>query len=238
MIPKVIHYCWFGRGEMPPLALDCIASWHKHMPEYGYVLWNEDNFDVNSVPYTKEAYESGKYAFVSDYVRLHALATQGGIYMDVDFEVYRPFDDLLVNDAFAGFEGSKHSPLMMGVIASKPGGAWVSEQLSRYSGRHFLTDDGKPDLTTNVEFVTAGMLAKGFKPDGKMQSYEDLTVYPVDRFCPMQTTGEYFRTGNTYCEHKGLHSWSGKGGWKMTLRKIIGRKAMTRLIKFKRYIAG
>ena len=89
MIPKKIHYCWFGRGEMPELAKECIASWHKYMPDYEYKLWNEDNFDVNAVPYTKEAYEVRKFAFVSDYVRLWALEREGGIYMDVDFEVNR-----------------------------------------------------------------------------------------------------------------------------------------------------
>ena len=74
MIPKKIHYCWFGRNEMPQLALDCIASWHKYMPDWEYKLWNEDNFDINAVPYVKEAYEAKKYAFVSDYVRLYSHA--------------------------------------------------------------------------------------------------------------------------------------------------------------------
>ena len=89
MIPKIIHYCWFGRGEMPQLALDCIASWHKYMPDWEYRLWNEDNFNVNSAPYTKEAYEAKKFAFVSDYVRLMALESEGGLYLDVDFEIYK-----------------------------------------------------------------------------------------------------------------------------------------------------
>ena len=100
MIPKTIHYCWFGKSEMPELAKKCIASWHKYMPEYEYKLWNEDNFDVYSVPYTKEAYDVKKYAFVSDYVRLYALNKEGGIYLDVDFEVFKSFEDLLHWDAF------------------------------------------------------------------------------------------------------------------------------------------
>ena len=103
MIPKTIHYCWFGQSEMPELAQKCIASWHKYMPEYEYKLWNEDNFDVYSVPYTKEAYDCKKYAFVSDYVRLYALDKEGGIYLDVDFEVFKSFEDLLHWGAFAGF---------------------------------------------------------------------------------------------------------------------------------------
>ena len=80
---------------MPQVAKDCIASWHEHMPDWEYKLWNEDNFDVDQMPYTKEAYDAKKFAFVSDYVRLLALYNEGGLYMDVDFEVFNPFDDLL-----------------------------------------------------------------------------------------------------------------------------------------------
>ena len=105
MIPKIIHYCWFGRGEMPELVHTCIASWHTHMPDWEYRLWSEDNFDIAAAPqYVREAYEAKKYAFVSDYVRLWALEKEGGLYMDVDFEVYKPFDDLMEQyAAFAGY---------------------------------------------------------------------------------------------------------------------------------------
>lgn len=235
MIPKTIHYCWFGRGEMPQLALDCIASWHKHMPDWEYKLWNEDNFDVNSTLYTKEAYDAGKMAFVSDYVRLWALEKEGGLYMDVDFEVYKPFDDLLKYPAFAGIEGSKRQPVMMGVCASEPHGQWVTEMLEAYQDRHFLKADGTADLTTNVQFITALMAANGFRQDGMEQDYKDLHVFPVDYFSPRHTTGEYIRTENTYCEHKGLASWSEKKkGWKGAVLSLIGQKNMTILIKLKR----
>ena len=162
MIPKKIHYCWFGKGEMPELALKCIESWHRCMPDYEFKLWNEERFDVESIPYTKEAYEARKFAFVSDYVRLLALEQEGGVYMDVDFETYKAFDDLLTWKSFAGFEGSKHSPLMMGVIASEAHGEWVTEMLEAYQGRHFLNADGTPDLTTNVQFISAIMRNNGF----------------------------------------------------------------------------
>jgi hypothetical protein len=208
MIPKIIHYCWFGKGPMPDLAVRCIESWHKYMPDWEYVLWNEDNFDVDSYPYAREAYEAKKYAFVSDVARLKALKEQGGVYFDVDFEVYKPFDDLLHHEAFAGFEGSKHHPVMMGVLGSVPEGDWVSGQLKRYENRHFILD-GKPDLTTNVRFVTDGMMAHGFVPDGREQDCMGMHIYPVDYFCPRLTTGEYRRTDNTYCEQKGdASSWA------------------------------
>lgn len=238
MIPNKIHYCWFGRGEMPQLVKDCIASWHRYMPDWEYKLWNEDAFDVASTAYTREAYQAGKYAFVSDYVRLVALEREGGVYMDVDFEVYKPFDDLLGHHAFAGFEGSKHQPVMMGVCASEAHGEWVNQMLEAYKDRRFIVD-GKPDLTTNVQFITSIMAAHGFRQDGLEQDYKDLHVFPVDYFSPRQTTGEYFRTENTYCEHKGLSSWdSQEKGWKRVLRRVLGQRTMIRFIKLKRKLLG
>ena len=150
MIPKTIHYCWFGRGEMPQLAKDCIASWHRHMPDWDYKLWNEDNFDVDSIPYTREAYAARKYAFVTDYVRLYALSTEGGVYMDTDVEILKPLDDLLHLSAFTGYEGSKHKPPVTGLMASEAGGQWVEEQLHAYDGLHFRRDDGILDTTTGA----------------------------------------------------------------------------------------
>lgn len=239
MIPKKIHYCWFGRSEMPQLALDCIASWHKYMPDWEYKLWNEDNFDINAVPYVKEAYEAKKYAFVSDYVRLYALYNEGGVYFDVDFEVYKSFDSLLHWEAFAGFEGSKYSPLMMGVLASKPYGLWVKEQLGHYQERHFMNEDGSLDLTTNVKFVSERMREQGFVQNGVEQDYKDLHIFPVEYFSPRNTMGQYIRTENTYCDHLGLGSWMGENvGWKVKIRKLIGQSNMTRLIKLKRKLLG
>lgn len=239
MIPKIIHYCWFGRGEMPQLAKDCIASWHKYMPDWEYVLWNEDNFDVNSVPYTKEAYEAKKYAFVSDYVRLWALERVGGVYLDADVEVFKAFDDLLDNRAFAGFEGSKYLPVGTCVMATEANGEWVSEMLKAYLERHFLKEDGSLDLITNVQFISAIMQEGGFRQDGKEQYYKDLLVFPVEYFCPRQTTGEYFRTENTYCDHLGLGSWvDSKKSWKAKFGKLVGARNMVCLIKIKRKLLG
>lgn len=239
MIPHIIHYCWFGGSEMPQVAKNCIESWHKYMPSWEYMLWNEDNFDVNICPYTREAYQSKKYAFVSDYVRLWALNQYGGIYLDTDVEVFRALDPLLDNRAFAGFEGSKHKPIGTCILASVSHGQWISEQLGEYQDRHFMSDDGVLDMTTNVQFMTSRMIQKGFISNGKEQDYLDLHVYPVDYFSPRHTTGEYVRTSNTFCEHKGLASWSNeRGGWKMGVRRIVGPQVMTKLIKLKRSLLG
>ncbi len=237
MIPKIIHYCWFGRGPMPELAQHCIESWHHYMPDYEYKLWNEDNFDINEYPYAKEAYEFKKFAFVSDVARLKALNECGGIYLDVDFKVYKRFDDLLDHSAFAGIEGSKYNPVMMGVIASESGGKWVREQLDRYRDRHFLID-GKPDLTTNVKFVSDYMCQNGFVCDGSEQDYKDLHVFPLEYFCPRLTTGEYNKTENTYCEHLGrVSSWTG-GSMKSRVLGLLPASWRTRLILLKRRIFG
>ena len=239
MIPKIIHYCWFGRGEMPQSAKDCIASWHKYMPDWEYICWNEYNFDVNSVTYTKEAYEAKKYAFVSDYVRLWALEQEGGVYFDTDVNVFKSFDDLLHYKAFAGFEGSKYLPMGTCVMATEAHGVWVTEQLEAYKGRHFVNEDDSFDMTTNVQFITKKMCEQGFLQNGKEQDFKDLHVFPVDYFCPRQTTGEYFCTENTYCEHQGLGSWmDNEGGWKYSIEKIVGQRNMTRLIKLKRKLFG
>ena len=240
MIPKKIHYCWFGRGEMPQLAKDCIASWHKHMPDWEYKLWDEDNFDVNCIPYTAEAYAAKKYAFVTDYVRLYALLSEGGVYMDTDVEIIKPLDDLLHLKAFTGYEGSKHKPPVTGLMASEPDGEWVTEQLNDYVDAHFIKDDGSMDTTTNTQRISRIMMSHGFIPDGTLKQYKDLTVFPTDYFCPHQTTGEYLRTENTYCDHHFMGSWNDIKGRGMTglIRKMIGSKGMISLIKLKRKIIG
>lgn len=239
MIPKTIHYCWFGRGVMPVQAKRCIASWHKFMPDWEYKLWNEDNVDLAMNDYAKEAYEVHKFAFVSDYVRLWALESEGGIYLDTDVEVFKPFDGLLGYRAFAGFEGSKHLPMGTCVMASEAHGIWVSEQLEAYRDRHFMKANGTLDMTTNVQFITAKMSEGGFVQNGIEQDYKDLHVFPVEYFSPRHTTGEYLRTENTYCDHLGMGTWDDKeGDWRAKVGKIVGQENMTRLIKLKRHILG
>lgn len=237
MIPRIIHYCWFGRGGMPELAKKCIASWHKHMPDYEYKLWNEDNFDVSVVPYTMEAYAARKFAFVTDYVRLWALYTEGGVYMDTDVEVLKPLDDLLHLSAFTGYEGSKTQPPVTGLMASASGGEWVKEQLESYTETHFLKEDGSFDLTTNTIRISSIMRNNGFVQDGQYHVYKDLHVFPTDYFCPRQTTGEFLLTENTYCDHHFMGTWNDNCGGDL-LQKLFGQKNLTHLIKLKRKLFG
>lgn len=238
MIPKKIHYCWFGRGEMPQAAKDCMASWKKFMPDWEYKLWNEDNFDVHCNAYCSEAYKAGKYAFVSDVARLKALHDEGGLYLDTDVEVFRSFEPLLHHHAFAGFEGCKRVLVATCVMASEPGTEWVKEQLSYYNDRHFILPNGSQDHTTNVLYMTTRMRENGFVQNGKEQDYKDLHVFPVDYFSPRHTTGEYIRTENTYSDHLGMGSWTDRNGLIHKFAALVGPNNMTRIIKLKRKLLG
>lgn len=237
MIPKIVHYCWFGRGAMPELAQRCIESWHKYLPDYEYKLWNEDNFNLHLNSYVEEAYQANKFAFVTDYVRLYALFTEGGIYMDTDVEVLKPFDDLLSLPGFTGYEGSKYLPPVTGIMASEAGNLWVKEQLDSYIDAHFINSDGTLDTKTNTTRISEIMRKGGFVQDGKKQVYKDMHIFPVDYFCPRQTTGELLFTENTYCDHHFMGSWANSKKQSFLLR-IIGPRNLTKLIKLKRILLG
>jgi len=189
MIPHIIHYCWIGGAPLPLLAEECIASWKKHMPSWQIKRWDESNFDISAAPlYVRQAYEARKFAFVSDYVRLWVLEQYGGLYMDVDFEVFRPFDNLMNKyPAFAGYEGSKRKPVMQGVIASEPHGAWVQDMLQTYQFREFIRVDGSLDLTPNTSFFTDRLEAQGFVADGKEKDFflNDASMMPNEPLCSM-----------------------------------------------------
>ncbi|MBQ6649361.1 MAG: glycosyl transferase [Muribaculaceae bacterium] len=207
MIPKVIHYCWFGRGEKPELAKKCIASWCKFLPDYEIKEWNENNFDINCNQYVKEAYESRKFAFVTDYVRLYAIYTEGGVYMDTDVEVLKTFDSFLHHHAFSGFETDGNVPT--GMMAGEKGSIWAKDLLNDYSNRKFIQDDGTFDMRTNTEVITSYMLSKGLIQNNTYQDFPGLcTMYPSDFFCPKDhRTGKIKCTKNTVCIHHFAGSW-------------------------------
>lgn len=249
MIPKIIHYIWLGGKPLPELAEQCIASWQKYMPDWQIMRWDEttlkkSNCWLQQMPlYVQQAYAARKFAFVSDYIRLWALEQYGGLYMDVDFLVFRPFDDLMDKyPAFAGYEGSKRQPVMQGVIASEPHGAWVRDMLATYNTRTFIKEDGSYDMTPNTacftdRLETEGFVADGVEKDVYVNNVFFLHVFPVYYFCPVLTTGEDLRTSVTYCEHKGVSSWAQKT-WKAKLLDFFGPQWRTRLIKLKRRIMG
>lgn len=206
MIPKKIHYCWFGRNPLPKLAKKCINSWKKYCPDYEIIEWNEDNFEINCCEYVKEAYENKKYAFVTDYVRLYVMYTYGGIYMDTDVELVKNLDGFLSHEGFSGFEDDIYIPT--GIMAGEKGFGLFNDLLLYYNGKHFVNENGDYDTTTNVITITKLLTEKGFIPNGKYQVIDGFALYPRDYFCPYDdATGKMYDSKNTVAIHWFNKSW-------------------------------
>jgi len=207
-IPRVIHYCWFGSRPHPPSVVRCMDSWRRHLSDYRIIEWNETNFDVDVSDYTREAYAAGKYAFVTDYVRLKVLFDHGGIYMDTDVEVVKKLDPFLNHDAFSGFEDEASIPTA--VMGSRAGNEWIRVLLADYDGRHFTQQDGTHDLMTNVARITETTRARyAISLDNTLQDVPGVvTLYPKDFFCPKSyRTGIIGRTPNTHAIHHFAGTW-------------------------------
>lgn len=207
MIPKVINYCWFGRGEKSDVIKFCIDSWKKFCPDFQIVEWNEDNFDFSICKYAKEAYEEKKWAFVADYARIKIMLDYGGIYMDTDVELIKNIDALLKNDAFMGFEEGLgiNSGLIMGSI---PNHEFIKIQEELYRVYSFKTNKGY-NTKTCVEYTTELLMSFGLIKENKIQTVKGVTIYPIDFFCPLNMkTGELKITENTYSIHKYEGSWA------------------------------
>lgn len=206
-IPKIIHYCWFGKQPKPNDIERYIARWKSIMPDYRFIEWNEDNYSLETaISYVKEAYEHGKWAFVSDYVRLHALYIYGGIYLDTDVEVFRRFDDLLDQSAFFGFESKDYlTTAVMGVAADCP---LMQQLMDEYAQRRFVRRDGSLDMETMNVVVTRLMTDRGLVLDGKEQRIGDMTVYPQSYFSANDFINifEKFKSG-AYGYHHCKASW-------------------------------
>ena len=217
MIPKIIHYCWFGGKEKPEDVLKMIASWKKHCPDYEIKEWNETNFNIHLNRYTEEAYQQKKWAFVSDVARLWALVHEGGIYMDTDVEVIRPLDNLLANKAFIGFEGTQW--IGTNLMGTEPHNAFLQAFLEDYNHRNFTNQDGTLNQTTNVEEITSRFLTQhNLVRNGKQQQAGDFTVYPTDYFSPYDyINGKVRTTDNTYSIHWFSQSWIKRSKWKTRL---------------------
>lgn len=241
MIPKIIHYCWFGKGQMPELVERCIASWRSYMPCWEYRLWCEDNFDINKAPkYVQEAYAAKKYAFVSDYIRLWALEKEGGVYLDTDVEVLRSLDTLLNDTAFIGLEESL--ALLPGtcVMGCEAHCQWVKDMLSTYDNERFVREDGTLDMTTNVQRLGARMQEGGLQKERKIQYLPQwgLRVYTHDYFSPITSTRVMRKTKNTYAIHRYAGTWVERTPWQKVklfiTQKVFGTKLTDKLVQVKR----
>ena len=206
MIPKIIHYIWFGGNQLNELQKKCIDSWKTHLPDYEIVCWDETNFDIKSSVYCAEAYEEKKWAFVSDYVRLWALVNHGGIYMDTDVEVIDSLDPFLHDAAFSGFEVKDYVPT--GIMGCEKNHPFFKKLLADYDGRHFRNDDGSLNEITNVITITSACVDAGLVLDNTKQTIVGFTLYPSDYFCPKShETGLITLTSNTRTIHHFNGSW-------------------------------
>lgn len=243
MIPKIIHYCWFGRKPLPPLALKCIASWRKYLPDYDIKEWNEDNFDVNIIPYTAEAYAMGKYAFVSDYARFWILHKYGGLYFDTDVEVIRPMDDIIDRGNFMGCETDGHgSAASQGTnvnpglgIGVAPGLGLIKRLLDHYEGKHFEFHPSIRGQETIVHITTGILFRNGMKDISGIQKVEDVWIYPAEYFCPVNlTTGRIHVRAATRTIHHYAGTWMGKGrSLKDWLKCMLPEKFVLAVINLK-----
>lgn len=209
MIPKIIHYCWFGGKPLTELAQKCIASWKKHCPDYEIIRWDESNVDISSVAYMKEAYEEKAWAFVSDVVRLQAVMNYGGIYLDTDVELVKPLDDLLCNKAFAGIEENDKYIVALGLgFGAQKGSEFVAALLKDYENRHFRNSDGTIDRTAAPTFQNSLMCSMGFNGKNENQQVSDAAVFSSEYFCPKsQRTGILKLTDRSYSIHHFDGSW-------------------------------
>ena len=243
MIPKIIHYCWFGGKPLPKSAEKCIASWKKYLPDYDIKRWDESNFDVNAIPYTREAYAACKYAFVSDYARFWVLYHYGGVYFATDVEVIRPIDDIINRGGFLGVESNRNGIYTVNPglgFAATQGTAVIGEMINLYSTFHFINTDGALDLKNIVEITTEYLSARGLRNTDEIQQCCGFTIYPKDYFCPIDyDTRELKITENTRTIHHYAESWVPRSTrFKNALSRLFGKRFMSCLVRIKRTVSG
>ena len=208
MIPKIIHYCWFGGKEFPDEYKYYIETWKKYCPDYQIKEWNENNFDISSSDYAKEAYEQKKWAFVSDYARLKIIYEEGGIYLDTDVELVKPLDNLLKETCFLASEKTGYVNTGLGFGAEKNNDI-IRLLLEEYLGHHFIGKDGVYDNTACPKKNTKPLRKYGYKfSSEKIVVAQNAVIFPPDYFDPMDcTSGDIQITANTYSIHHYASSW-------------------------------
>ena len=229
MIPKVIHYCWFGGKPLPKSAKKCIASWKKFMPDYEVKEWNESNFDIDLIPYTREAYNDGKYAFVSDVARFWVLYHEGGVYFDTDVEVVHDITSLVEHGAFMGWEQAdilnQHNVNPGLGMAAPTFLPFYQEMLDGFAKISYHLPDGCRNPYSMIPMINDLLLQKGLLMDGSMQKVSDVTIYPADYFCPMDSlTGKITLTENTHTIHRYTMSWMNRSTqWRVKIMRVVRR---------------
>lgn len=253
MIPQIIHYCWFGGNPLPESAKKCIASWRKFLPEYEIWQWSEgplnenenENekdlfdkilpFDVNSIPYTQQAYEAKKYAFVSDYARFWILYKYGGLYFDTDVEIIKPIEDIIERGPFMGVEvrakEGEYPQVAPGLgLGVTPGHELYQVLLDKYASLRFLNEDGSLNQKTIVKYNTEVLREQGLLPSNDLQEVAGVWIYPADYFNPLDSlTGKLNLTDNTRSIHWYMNSWSDSSAFRQWLSRMSHRLFGTKL---------
>jgi Glycosyltransferase sugar-binding region containing DXD motif len=235
MIPKIIHYCWFGNGDLPDKVKYCINSWKRNLPEYEIKLWNETNFDVNSSKFTRESYREKKYAFVSDYVRLYALKQYGGVYLDVDVEVTRNIDQFLDKGVFMGFE-EPTGGIASCIIGSTPSHKLINDLLNIYNDMSFINKHGKLNMTPNTVLIERLLESEyNLESNGKYQILKyNIHIFPFDYFHPLSlVTDKMYKSDNIYAIHHHTLLWV---PWKTKLIRFIRLNILVPFIGKESYI--
>lgn len=233
MIPKVLHYCWFGGSNLPALESSCIETWQKVMPDYEIRRWDESNFDISQCNFAREAYSQGMYAFVSDYARYVILRDQGGIFLDTDVKVLKPLDSLLVNQGFCGYMQNNRYVNPGLILGGEQKFQLFDEVIEHYESLSFSQSSNRVNPFTSPRLLT-GLLAEahGFRCDGTYQELDcGFTVYPAEFFDPLDShSGTMNITDNTYSIHLYSGTWlSPAKKYRIEKRKQLAPKVGPRL---------
>ncbi len=207
MIPKIVHYIWFGGNPFPEKIQQCIESWKKYLSDYEFILWNESSFDVNSVLFTKQAYANKKWAFVSDYVRVYALNKYGGWYLDTDIEVLKPLERFENSRLVLGTD---HDGALTALMGSEPGHPYWGKILSFYNALEFIRPDGSLNMTVNNTYLQNTLSDYGYLFENKYQELkEGIVIYPDDFFHVANVEkGTLHLTENSYAIHWHTLLWT------------------------------
>lgn len=224
MIPKIIHYCWLSGDPIPEKLQRCMDTWHKKLPDYEFMLWDRDRFDINQTAWTKQAFESKKYAFAADYIRLYAIYNYGGIYMDMDVEVVRPFDPFLSNSYILGYE--RNASIEAGVFGGEKGAMWIKKCLDYYNDRNFINPDG----SFNIRPLPRIMF------DCLEEERKTFRIFPHD-YLTAKSLGEVTVTENTITIHHFEGSWiQGKLKFKRNIARLLGNRLTSIIVNIKRFL--
>ncbi len=245
MIPRVIHYCWFGRNPLPKLAQKCIASWRKFLPEYEIKEWNEDNFDVNMIAYTRDAYEAKKFAFVSDYARFWILYHYGGVYFDTDVEVIKSMDDIIERGPFMGIEcaicDGKKLAVAPGLgLADNAGDPIFKVFLDHFCELSFYLPNGEFNKYTMIPMISDVLRDRGLRVTKEIQVVGGIYIYPPEFFNPFDdTTGRLRKTHNTRTIHWYMKSWMpSEKMWVVSIKRITRRVIGDTIMSILKHLIG